>query len=222
MLVIVVPSTTVTDTVVICVYVSRLVGNGNVVSAYSIVPVIGLIKGPSIIVGVLVIVVPRASVALAIVVLIIVKSLFGRLNVMGTGGIAPVENGVEGPFFRIGVHVIVVPSASVTDAVCVYVIVRGFVFGFNVVSAGNRLPVVNRIVRPFCSIGVLVVEVPLTKSDVTDSVVICIGMRAFNRNGTLIALEVTVCVCVLGAFNCRVTLITKKVSVFVYVLFAEE
>ena len=90
---IVVPSASVTDTVVVLVSV-RIKLLGYVVSALSSVPVVGFVVGPNVLVGVIVVVIPFTNVADAVVVFIRVLFLILRIGVASADGLEIVVGSV--------------------------------------------------------------------------------------------------------------------------------
>lgn len=107
--------------ILVSVNVSGLVSGSNSVIAACFVPVIGCIIGPLVRVGMLVSVVPSASVTVAVVVLILVRSLVSYGSVVKTGNCVPVILGILRPIGRIRVRmtVIITASRNVTHAVVV-------------------------------------------------------------------------------------------------------
>ena len=120
MLVIVVPSATFADTVVVFIGVSCLVSTLNVVSAGYSVPVIVVVVSPILSIGVSTELI-FAYLTEAVVVFIGVSCLVSALNVMSAGNSVPVLGCIVRPFGSIGVSVIVVPATSITYTVVVFV-----------------------------------------------------------------------------------------------------
>lgn len=152
--VIVVIRTNVADLVVILVRVSRYVDTVNLMSAGSCVPVVGLIHSPLLgIVGMLVVIVPCASVADTVVVNVGVCAL-SVLYRMVAGSCVPVVVRIVAPLLCKGMLMVIVPCASVTNAVVVGIGMLCLILNVNGMTAGNCEPVVGSIVRPLGSIGV--------------------------------------------------------------------
>ena len=136
------------------------------------VPVMSFIGGPSILVGVIVTVVPGALVTEAVVIAINVSAGFKVWNTMSAGCLEGVALSIVFPF--VGVLVIKVPSASVTDGNVLTVGMLAKVC-YNVVSAGCCMPVIDFIAGPFVSIGVLA---ELIFTDLADTVIVLVNVRS--------------------------------------------
>ena len=153
--------TVIAKTVVISISVRCEVFSYDIVSAGGLIPVIFCIEFPEVfVVGMFMAVVPCANVAVTVVVCINVISLVFYVNAVITGNCVPVIGFILCPFLRECVLVIVVPKATVADTVVVSITVCFKVLTCNVVSAGNCIPVIILVVRPFSSKSVLVVVVP--------------------------------------------------------------
>ena len=85
------------------------------------------------------------------------------------------------PSLRIGVRVVIIPSAYVTDAVTVRIGVRCLILYLYRVVARYVVPVVSLVEIPYRRIGVLVVVIPLTF--VAYSVIIRVSMLTFSTGG---------------------------------------
>ena len=174
MLVIVVPSASVTDTVVVFVSVrSKALDSRGVITSRS-VPVIISVVRPFFFVGMLVSGVVSAMGTDHILVKGMSRSLHKCVCVSAKGR-TPVRRFVPLPKVRIeGVVLAYYVFAFVTKSVVVLVGVSLRVHIGNVVSAVCCVPVIVLILRPFCSVGMLVIVVP--SASVTDTVVVIVGV----------------------------------------------
>ena len=129
MLVIVVPSTSVTDTVVVFINVSCLVSNLDGVSTGYCMPVVGSVVRPSVSIGVSVIVVPSTSLADTVVVLVLMLSLVGY-NVVSAGCSVPVIGLIVSPFFSKFVLAELI-FTGLADTVVVFINVSGYILAGN-------------------------------------------------------------------------------------------
>ena len=172
-----------TESVAFFIGVSFLALRLYVVSAGNCVPVVEKINSILFSIGVLVVVVPLASVTDTVIVFVSVSCLAGNFNGVRAGYVMPVIVLIVRPAFSVGVFVVVVPLASITDTVVVFVSVIRLESNVDGVSTCNFFPVIVFIVRPVCSIGMFVVEVPL--ASVTDTIVVFVSVSclAANFNG---------------------------------------
>ena len=171
--VIVVPKTSVTDTVVVFISVSRLAGHINGVSAGYFMPVIFVIVGPSFSVGVLVVVVPFTAVADTVVVSVYVSCLESYLDIVSTGNFLPMVFCIVRPVFSVGVVVVVVPLTNVAETVVVLVCVSCLIGNLTGVVTDGCVPVVNFVVSPI--LGELVFA-ELLLTNFAEAVVVFVGM----------------------------------------------
>lgn len=144
-LVIVVPSTNVTETIVIDVKVITFCLNVYRVITVRIVPVLVFIVRPFGFVCMNVVIIPRTYVADTVVCLIHVSAV-AALNVVSTGRCIPVMSSIVGVSRLIGVLMVVIPFANVTNAVVVSILVSFAILGIYVTVTGRKEIVVSFVV----------------------------------------------------------------------------
>ena len=146
--VIVIPSASVTDRVVVFINVSCLVSNLDGVSTLNCMPVIIFIAAPSGFVFVSMIVVPGASVTDTVVIIVSVSCgiSYGSIGVTA-GGCVPVVEFVVGPFLGIGVVAELI-FANLADTVVIFVGMSNLFGGYEAM-AGRYLPVALSVKRIF-------------------------------------------------------------------------
>ena len=157
------------------VFVSFIINGRNVMSAYRSMPVTCFVSCPCITfcITMLVTVIPGANITDTVVVDVGMGTLVLGVYRVSAGRLIPVLGIVNGPFFLIGVYVVVVPSAVIAKSVAVSVQMLGETL-LNTVSAGGSIPVVSQVVGVIFLIGVSVVVVPRT--NVANAVVIEVGV----------------------------------------------
>ena len=151
---VVVPCTNVADGIIVLIGMIAKV-SVNRATAGSGMPVSEKVMLPCITVLVYVIVVIRTNVADLVVILVRVSRYVDTVNLMSAGSCVPVVGLIHSPLFCIvGMLVVIVPCASVTNAVVVGIGMLCLILNVNGMTAGNCEPVVGSIVRPLGSIGV--------------------------------------------------------------------
>ena len=172
-----------TESVAFFIGVSFLALRLYVVSAGNCVPVVEKINSILFSIGVLVVVVPLASVTDTVIVFVSVSCLAGNFNGVRAGYVMPVIVLIVRPAFSVGVFVVVVPLASITDTVVVFVSVSCLESNVDGVSTCNFLPVIVLIVRPILSVFVFVTVVPFTNVTETVVVFVSVSFNVFNFSG---------------------------------------
>ena len=211
-----IPFTNVTGAVVVSVYVSCKILIVKIVSTSNCMPVVLIVGGPLGAVGVLVVVVPKTSVTDTVVICIGMRSKALSFYGVITGSCVPVILCVVRPVGSVGVLVVVVPFASVTDTVIVLICVLFLILGIDIASAGRLKVVVALVVRVFFIVFVLTENV-VACFNIAFAVVIVVLVRAGYVSLALIALKVFVSISVLSTFHSSAADVTEKVAVVINV-----
>ena len=114
----------------------------------------------------------------------------------------------------------VVVFAGVTFGIVVHIVVRAFFRSGYIVIASGLVPMLVFVVRPIEIVLVLVIVVPFTNRNVTNTVVICVYVRTNELSGTSVTNEVRVYVFVIRTFEFSFTDVASEIFVLVYVIYA--
>ena len=215
---IVVPGTYVADTVVVFVKVESLILLYVVVTG-RIVPVIGFIVSPVGRVGVSVIVVPAALVTDTVSIIILVDTQVSVRDAVTAGNVAPVLVVVVRPGGFVGMSMIVIVLADVADGIVVRINVSRLIHNGYIVCTSYLVPVVVFVVGPIKIVFVLVIVIPFTNRNVTDTVVVFVGVLTGKSFAASVTNEVKVNVLVVSTFKSFLTSIAPEVFIVVYVVY---
>ena len=113
---------------------------------------------------------------------------------------------------------IVVPSAVVASAVIVFVVMREL-FGQNVMTAGNRMPMVFSVIYPFAVIRMRVIVVPLAGFNVANTVIVFVHVLTGDRLFTFVTEKVAVFIHAnsMLRLELRVAFVTNQIFICVFV-----